>query len=78
MNSFQHDNEYRSNFLRPTAAAEFLGVAVSTLAKWRVTGEGPRFGKLGPRVVAYSIADLESFVEKRMKNSTTDKGGVDD
>jgi predicted DNA-binding transcriptional regulator AlpA len=44
------------------AAAQRLGLAASTLAKWRVTGSGPRFLKVG-RKVLYRDSDLTAWVE---------------
>ena len=54
-------------------AAAFLGVSVSTLAKWRVSGKGPRFVKLGSRV-AYRISDLEEWLDAQTRMSTSDPG----
>lgn len=51
-------------------AAAFLGLAVSTLNKWRCYGEGPQFIKLG-RAVRYRQDALERYVETSTQNSTT-------
>lgn len=45
-------------------AAEFLGMSAQTMAKWRITGEGPEFVKYGHRVF-YRRAVLEAFVAAR-------------
>lgn len=50
-------------------AAERLGVAASTLARWRVTGEGPDFVRLGRRV-GYRLADLDAWVTQNIRSST--------
>lgn len=63
--------------LRPSAAAKYLGVTTSTLARWRVTGEGPRFGKIGPRLIGYSATDLANFVERQKRVSTSEKRGAE-
>ena len=52
-------------------AAVYLGLARSTLNKWRCQGEGPSFVKLG-RAVRYRTVDLEGFLERRISNSTSD------
>jgi excisionase family DNA binding protein len=52
-------------------AAVYLGLARSTLNKWRCQGEGPSFVKLG-RAVRYRTIDLEDFLERRISNSTSD------
>ena len=54
-------------------AAGRLGLSVRTLQRWRVTGQGPTFRKLGKRV-AYTPADLEAFLERAARSSTSDAG----
>lgn len=44
-------------------AAAILDVSLSTLRNWRWKGEGPRFRKIGGRMVRYHRADLAAFVE---------------
>lgn len=39
--------------------ADHLGLAVSTLNKWRCNGEGPIFVKLG-RAVRYKQSDIDA------------------
>jgi predicted DNA-binding transcriptional regulator AlpA len=60
--------------LRTPAAAEHIGHAASTLEKWRVTGQGPRFVKIGTRSVGYTEQDLNAFVEAGRRASTSDSG----
>jgi predicted DNA-binding transcriptional regulator AlpA len=57
--------------LTPDAAAEFLGLASSTLAKMRLSGNGPVYCKLGRRVV-YRMEDLEAWLESRVVRNTSD------
>ncbi len=57
--------------LRTPAAAEFLGVSTSTLEKWRVTGLGPRFVKIGARLVGYDQADLDAFRNSLVRLAST-------
>jgi len=52
-------------------AADYLGLAVSTLNKWRCHGGGPEFLKLG-RAVRYRKDDLDRFVEARSFRSTAE------
>lgn len=54
-------------------ASRRLGISVSTLTKWRLTGAGPRFVKLGSRV-GYRDEDLDAFVTDRIRRSTSDTG----
>ncbi|HSC11186.1 MAG TPA: helix-turn-helix domain-containing protein [Rhodanobacteraceae bacterium] len=43
-------------------AAAILGARVQTLRNWRWRGEGPRFRKIGLRLVRYHRTDLAAFV----------------
>lgn len=52
-------------------AAGYLGLAVSTLNKWRCHGGGPIFVKMG-RAVRYRLDDLEVFMEKSQAKSTSE------
>jgi predicted DNA-binding transcriptional regulator AlpA len=52
--------------LRPKAAAEFLGNAEQTLARWRHEGFGPKFVKIG-RLVGYRKSDLERWIASRVR-----------
>jgi len=52
-------------------AAKLLGLAPSTLAKLRLTGDGPVYCKLGRRVL-YRREDLEAWLETRIAHNTAD------
>ena len=57
--------------------AEFLGVQINKLAVWRMTGDGPRFLKLGDgsrAAVRYRVRDVEDWLESRVRRSTSDPG----
>jgi Helix-turn-helix domain len=60
-------------YLITREAAEILGLSPRTLEKHRVYGTGPRFLKLGGRVV-YKIEDLRSWAERGARSSTSDAG----
>ena len=47
--------------LRTRAAAEYSGIAKSTLEKLRLRGEGPRFVKRG-HAVYYDAHDLNAWI----------------
>ena len=53
-----------------TGAADFCGCSSSLLNKLRVAGGGPRFIKLGRKVV-YDTADLSAWLETRRRSSTS-------
>lgn len=64
-----------NRLLRAPEAAECLGLSVSTLAKLRLSGLGPRFIKLS-RVVAYDARDLDAWTASRKRTSTSDQGNA--
>ena len=55
-------------------AAEYLGLSPATLETLRCRGGGPPFVKLGRRVV-YRREDLEAWVTRSRRLSTSDTGG---
>ena len=48
--------------MRRAEAARYLGLAPKTLSKWALHGKGPRFARLGRRLVLYDIADLDAYM----------------
>jgi len=55
-----------------TEAARYLGaINPRTLENWRVYGRGPRYLKVGDRVV-YRRRDLDAWLKTRERNSTRD------
>jgi predicted DNA-binding transcriptional regulator AlpA len=65
------ETNMQDRLLKPTEAAEFLGLGDSTLAKLRVFGGGPIFRKLG-RSVRYAATDLQHWADERSRRSTSD------
>lgn len=59
--------------MRTPEAARYVALSVSTLTKMRLTGDGPPFVQIGPRAVAYRRADLNAWLEARVRRSTSDK-----
>jgi predicted site-specific integrase-resolvase len=55
--------------LNQAAVAHRLNISHRTLERWRWTGQGPRFLKIGGRVV-YRIEDIETYEAERLRNST--------
>lgn len=45
-------------------AAELLRVSRSLLAKWRMTGVGPRFAKVGRRIL-YDTDDISRWLDRQ-------------
>lgn len=51
-------------------AATYAGLGKSTLDKFRLTGGGPTYIKVGKRVV-YDISDLDAWLASRRRQSTS-------
>ena len=60
-------------FLRTPEAARLLGLSGRTLEKHRVYGTGPRYRKIGGRVV-YALDDLKAWADQGLRSSTSDPG----
>jgi predicted DNA-binding transcriptional regulator AlpA len=58
--------------LRTPEAAQYLGLAKSTLEKLRLTGGGPKFIRLGIRALGYSPDDLQEWLRSRVRSSTSE------
>lgn len=56
--------------LKTRQAADYLGLARSTLEKLRVFGGGPVYEKLG-RSVVYDVDDLERWAASRKRSNTS-------
>lgn len=67
--------QHERHFLTTAEAAEYLRLKRRTLEDMRVTGNGPRYFKMGPgrmaRVV-YRKIDLDGWVEKFSYASTSE------
>lgn len=55
-------------------AADFLGSSCRTLQRWRQTGEGPPYHRMGKRRVVYYRAELLAWLNGRRHLSTTAEG----
>lgn len=54
--------------------SDVLGVVKGTLAKWRLTGEGPPYHKVGTRVM-YAADDVRAWLDARRFQSTSQADG---
>jgi len=59
--------------LRTPDAAEYTGLATSTLEKMRVLGSGPAFIRLGGRAVGYDLRDLDAWLDGQRQVPTSDQ-----
>lgn len=66
-----HCNEVRKMLATPQAA-NYVGLGKSTLDKARLSGSGPRFVKLGRRVL-YDPTDLDAWLNQHRRSSTSDQ-----
>lgn len=60
----------REPYITTREAAEFLGLSVATLNKWRVIGLGPAYFKLG-KAVRYRLSELEEWASSQRKLNTS-------
>lgn len=61
-------------YLRTPEAARFVGLSGRTLEKHRCYGTGPRYSKIGGRVV-YHVEDLQAWVQRGATHSTSEVTG---
>ena len=59
-----------TNVLNTKEAAAYTGLGKPTLERFRLTGEGPRYAKLGG-AVRYRRCDLDAWLESRLVISTS-------
>ena len=52
-------------FFAQDDVARRLGVSERTVVRWRGTGEGPPFVRLGVRRIGYRLADVEAWAAGR-------------
>ncbi len=61
-----------NDILKTPEAAVYLRLGKPTLERLRVTGEGPRYCKLGG-AVRYRKSDLDAWLESRAIRSTSEE-----
>jgi Helix-turn-helix domain len=57
--------------LTVTEAATYVRLAKSTLDHKRTAGDGPRFSKVGRKII-YDTVDLDRWLDSLKRNSTSD------
>jgi len=60
-------------FLTTPEAARFLSLSGRTLEKHRTYGTGPKYRKIGGRVI-YAVEDLQAWADRGLRSSTSDSG----
>ena len=64
------DTALQPGYIRTRDAARYLSLSYRTLEKLRVTGLGPEYYKMG-RAVVYAISDLDAWLARNRRTSTT-------
>src|SRR5829696_125409 len=54
-----------SEFLTQSEVARRYKLSERTVERWRLTGEGPPFVRIGPRRVLYRLVDCEAWLAER-------------
>lgn len=52
-------------------AAEFLGISIRKLEKYRREGDGPVFVRLSHKLVRYRVCDLLEFQEQHLQENNS-------
>ena len=65
--------ELKETHLNQLELAVRWRISHRTLERWRWTGEGPKFLKVGGRVV-YRLSDVEEYEQSIVRSSTSDPG----
>ncbi|MCU7879005.1 MAG: helix-turn-helix domain-containing protein [Candidatus Thiodiazotropha sp. (ex Lucinoma borealis)] len=60
--------------LNTKEAAAYLGVSMAFLERDRWAGARIPFIKVGARAVRYRMSDLEAYLERQVRQSTSDEG----
>lgn len=59
-------------YKRTAEAAQYLGIGKSTLERGRTDGTGPKWRRLGARIVVYAISDLDAWADEQIRTSTSE------
>lgn len=62
------------DYLRTSQMSAYTGIASSTWAKRRLSGNTPAYIKCG-KVILYRRNDVDEWMQKNLRASTSDNGG---
>jgi hypothetical protein len=68
---FSNEDE---RLLNEHEAAAHLGYTIRALQNWRLRGGGPLFVKVSDRSIRYRKRDLTTWIEEKLRSSTSDPG----
>jgi predicted DNA-binding transcriptional regulator AlpA len=60
----------RKRYLTEREVEENFNLNRRTLQRWRMTGEGPAFSRIGKKMIRYLVDDVESFFSSQKRHST--------
>ena len=66
------DTDTDARYWNTKRAADYLGFSPDKLNRMRLTGDGPRYAKLGGRVI-YDRSDIDAWVEANKRSFTHEK-----
>lgn len=52
------------DLLADTEAAKYLNVAIQTVRNWRWKRTGPKWSRIGQRIIRYRRRDLDDFIAR--------------
>lgn len=52
-------------YLDEQELSKYLGVSTRTIQRWRVSGEGPPWIRMGARAIRYSVKSCKAWAEQR-------------
>ncbi len=67
-------SEHPIRHLDQVELARRWSISHRTLERWRWSGQGPRFLKIGGRVI-YRLADIEAYETAQLRSSTLPSDG---
>jgi len=64
--------ENDDTLIRRSDLPKYLPIAAQTAARWSCESQGPRFIKVGKRLVAYRAGDIREWLKSQTKSNTTE------
>ena len=59
---------YRNKILTPKELSKYMGIAIHTLALYRIYGNGPKYLKLG-HIIRYRLGDVLDWVDRKAEEN---------
>jgi len=75
MMNLQTDFPHASQLLSSKDLEKFTGLTQRFWESRRLTGDTPPFVRLSPRAIRYRWGDVQEWLEKRLRTSTSDQRG---